>query len=482
MRMELSVVSKQQAELQNKSVVFVDGAPLSIGRGVDNQWVLPDDNLYLSGKHCIINLKNNRFIISDLSTNGVYLNHSETPIGRGRCAVLNNGTLIRIGDYTIRASIDESTVRKADSLINPLSESAQGSALSEMLVGQTPVDSAIKVSSSFAADHISPERVSLANSKTYNVTEPQVHLPENWLEESLIEEPVIENSSIEEPSIEESIIEKSVVDALALESPILEQQVLQETVIEDTLIDELVRAPLIKQPVTEEPDRTKPNEMIESVGAHHSEDPMPFQETVTHTLTEGDTALLTQILSTAGIDPALVTNPQEVADRLGVLIKYFANGMIQTLATRSMVKREFRLQQTMIQPTDNNPFKFSPTGREALNIALFSSSSAYLSGDQAVSDSFRDIQAHQLAMMSGVQEALMKLMERINPEILEARFNQKPRHFSGVPGLKKVNHWQEYKEFYEDLKASMRDDIQGFFIKEFGMAYEQQLKKISSDS
>ncbi|EXJ10939.1 type VI secretion system-associated FHA domain protein TagH [Nitrincola nitratireducens] len=209
---------------------------------------------------------------------------------------------------------------------------------------------------------------------------------------------------------------------------------------------------------------------------------MRIQERSAHALNENDQTLLSQILSTAGIDPALVTNPQDVADRLGVLIKYFSNGMIQTLATRSMVKREFRLQQTMIQPTDNNPFKFSPTGREALNIALFSSSSAYLTSDQAVSDSFRDIQAHQLAMMSGVQEALIKLMERINPEKLEARFNKKPRHLSGVPGLKKVNHWQEYKDFYGDLQASMRDDIQGFFIKEFGVAYEQQLKRISAEN
>ncbi|EXJ10940.1 type VI secretion system-associated FHA domain protein [Nitrincola nitratireducens] len=267
MRMELSVVSKQQAELQSKSSVFIEAEPLSIGRAIDNHWVLPDENLYLSGKHCIINRKNNRFIISDLSTNGVYLNHSEKPIGRGRCAVLNNGTLIRIGDYTIRASIDESTVRKADSLTNPLCDSAPGSALSEMLVDQTPVEGAMKTSSSFAADHISPEHVSLTRSTSYSAIESPVLLPENWLEE-----PSVEDSFDETPVEQEIDLEKLSVEQPVLEAPVEQPQEfvhqrLQTPEQENPVVD---MSP-IQQPLIEEWESEQSDETIEDMGANHSE-------------------------------------------------------------------------------------------------------------------------------------------------------------------------------------------------------------------
>src|SRR3978361_770786 len=47
---------------------------LSVGRGPGNDWVLPDPDRHLSKTHCVISIENGRTVLTDLSTNGVYIN------------------------------------------------------------------------------------------------------------------------------------------------------------------------------------------------------------------------------------------------------------------------------------------------------------------------------------------------------------------------------------------------------------------------
>ncbi|WP_409523524.1 type VI secretion system-associated FHA domain protein TagH [Nitrincola sp. MINF-07-Sa-05] len=453
MLMELTVISEQQSQLKDRCSIQLENELLSIGRGSDNHWVLPDDNLHLSGKHCIVSRKNDSFIITDLSTNGVYLDSQETPLGRGRSAVLKHGSLIRIGDYQISVSIDQlpygesstsvfhSDGYTAGGLATALADTSSASAVS--------TSSAIKTSD----DHLSPERVSLMTSRSKPLPELQPVLPDDWF--------LTMDSDGLEPKESRDIPEPP-EDRSDVFAPAPAPAPATVNVEEETVSD----------PVPLKSVHVENRQSVATV--------VPTVNADADALSETD--LLKRILLTAGLDPSLVKDAPMLADRLGLLLKTFANGMIQALTTRSLVKGEFRLQQTMIQPTDNNPFKFSPTGREALNIILFSEGQAYQSGNKAIEESYADIQAHQLAMMSGVQESLFKLLNRLDPESLEQQFQRKPRHFTGLPGMKKVNCWEEYKEFHETLKASMSDDLQGFFIKEFGMAYEGQLKKLNHEA
>lgn len=450
MLMELKVISEQQLQLKDRCSIQLESELLSIGRGPDNHWVLPDDNLYLSGKHCIVNRKNDSFIITDLSTNGVYLDTQDTPLGRGRSAVLKHGSLIRIGDYRISVSIDQPSGRQADAVAfhgNELAGSALTAALGNTSASTVPAASNKQTSD----DHLSPERVSLAKPVPKPLSDQHQVLPNDWFL----------NMDAAEP---DSGVPADLPEACSDTSEVLFTESVPEPAPEET--EKYVESPFLPMQAAAEVKKTSTSPATSATPAN-----LP-----------SDSAVLQRILQAADLDASLLKDSPMLADRLGLLLKTFANGMIQALATRSLVKGEFRLQQTMIQPADNNPFKFSPTGREALNIILFSDGPAYQAGDKAIAESFADIQAHQLAMMSGVQEALFKLLKRLEPESLEIQFQRKPRHFTGMPGLKKVNYWEEYKDTYETLQMSMSDDLQGFFIKEFGMAYEDQLKKLNRDS
>ncbi|KMO17926.1 type VI secretion system-associated FHA domain protein [Methylobacterium platani] len=78
-----------------------EGGPLSIGRGRDNDWVLPDPDRHVSKIHCRIESGADGFYLVDLSSNGVFFAAEARPVGRGNRRALDAGDSFRIGDYRI---------------------------------------------------------------------------------------------------------------------------------------------------------------------------------------------------------------------------------------------------------------------------------------------------------------------------------------------------------------------------------------------
>ncbi|MEJ1976174.1 MAG: FHA domain-containing protein [Acetobacteraceae bacterium] len=71
----------------------VTGGELSIGRGPQSDWVLPDPDRVLSKRHCVVTFLNNTWQVTDTSANGTFLNHDVdrlTP--RGAAAAAQRGT------------------------------------------------------------------------------------------------------------------------------------------------------------------------------------------------------------------------------------------------------------------------------------------------------------------------------------------------------------------------------------------------------
>jgi type VI secretion system FHA domain protein len=78
---------------------------LSIGRGQGNEWVLPDPDRHLSKTHCAITAEAGRFVLTDLSTNGVYVNGARQATERDSRIVLTDGDEFRISDYIVSVAI-----------------------------------------------------------------------------------------------------------------------------------------------------------------------------------------------------------------------------------------------------------------------------------------------------------------------------------------------------------------------------------------
>jgi predicted component of type VI protein secretion system len=87
----------------------------TIGRSLQNDWILPDPDRYISGRHATIDYRGGMYYLADMSSNGVYMNGESEPIGKGNPRRLFDGDRMRMGDFEFEVHID-----KGESLAMPL--------------------------------------------------------------------------------------------------------------------------------------------------------------------------------------------------------------------------------------------------------------------------------------------------------------------------------------------------------------------------
>ncbi|MGH8395441.1 MAG: type VI secretion system-associated FHA domain protein TagH, partial [Pseudomonas sp.] len=184
--------------------------------------------------------------------------------------------------------------------------------------------------------------------------------------------------------------------------------------------------------------------------------------------------LLQAFLRGAGLDQLRLDKAQAEAqmESIGRSYRLMVEGLIDVLRARSSLKGEFRMQQTVIQPVENNPLKFAPNADEALLLLLRHSNQAFMAPDLAVRDSFDDLRAHQLAVMAGVEAAIKHLLTRFEPAQLEERMG-KPGGLSSIfNGSRQAQYWQQFTELYSNISREAQEDFQDLFGREFSRAYE----------
>src|SRR5581483_169633 len=108
MTVRLRIVSDHRRLLGDRSTVVFGVAGGTIGRSADNDWVLPDPLRYVSAHHARVQYRDGRFFLEDLSTNGVFLNDDERPVGKRspNGVLLQNGDVVRIGEYQVVVAVD----------------------------------------------------------------------------------------------------------------------------------------------------------------------------------------------------------------------------------------------------------------------------------------------------------------------------------------------------------------------------------------
>jgi type VI secretion system protein len=106
MALRLRVISEHRHRLGDKSTFVFGVSGGSIGRSSENDWVLPDDMRYVSGRHARIVYHQGRYILQDTSSNGTFINDIERPLGSQNPHELKTGDIIRFGEYHVQVQID----------------------------------------------------------------------------------------------------------------------------------------------------------------------------------------------------------------------------------------------------------------------------------------------------------------------------------------------------------------------------------------
>ena len=107
MALKLRVISDHYKALGKRSSRLFGVTGGKIGRAQDNDWILPDPDRYVSSHHCKVEFRAGQWVLEDTSTNGVFINGSDTPASVEGAYRLQDGDRLRLGDYEVLVSIDE---------------------------------------------------------------------------------------------------------------------------------------------------------------------------------------------------------------------------------------------------------------------------------------------------------------------------------------------------------------------------------------
>jgi len=193
----------------------------------------------------------------------------------------------------------------------------------------------------------------------------------------------------------------------------------------------------------------------------------------------GAEALWRGFLDGAGIDSALRPTP-ELLTHIGTMMRIIVGGIHRLVAMRAMTKDEMQAQMTVIKAHGNNPLKFAPDTTMALQLLLQPPARGLLSGPAALRDALIDLESHQVGVMAGMRAAVEAVLNRFDPEQLEALLAKGSVFDSLRPAHRRARLWDVYVEHYRALRGEAQEDFQRFFDEAFRQAYEAQVRSLEA--
>lgn len=167
---------------------------------------------------------------------------------------------------------------------------------------------------------------------------------------------------------------------------------------------------------------------------------------------------------------------QALALQAGKLLRQSVSSLQQSLRTRSELKNEMRLALTTVQSTGNNPLKTSTDTSDVMNTLLRGQKPGQLPAEQAISRGFRDLQAHQVALLAASRAAVKGVFEQLSPEQLILRFERDGRKpLWATSG----SRWRAYRRLHSNLEQN-NEWNERLFARDFATTYEEQVRLIAT--
>jgi predicted component of type VI protein secretion system len=107
MGIQLEITSENKDLLGDDSTRLFRQEGGTIGRALENDWILPDPERFISGRHATIDHQSGAYYLADTSSNGVYVNDEDEPLGKGNPRRLFNGDRLRMGSFEFLVQLDE---------------------------------------------------------------------------------------------------------------------------------------------------------------------------------------------------------------------------------------------------------------------------------------------------------------------------------------------------------------------------------------
>jgi type VI secretion system protein ImpI/type VI secretion system protein len=427
----------------------VAGGEFSIGRGAENDWVLPDPERVVSKRQCLLAFYGGSWQVADLSTNGTFLNRESEPIGRDQVRNLRDGDRLCFDAFEIEVRIADD-----EGLAGSTSSRATGAR-----VGARPETFALDpfaASPSGRSAHPLLGDGSSDDPFASGVAAPSI-LAADF--DPLAPDPAAPGFRGPTQSDHNAHLEDAFV-------PPASQAVLPA----DWDRDEMA-APLA--PVAPAVEREPAAPLAEPSGAAQP----PASAPVHGPGTTSEDAFAA-FLRGARLESLHLADPVATMEELGAGFREVVSGLRQAMIARAAVKGEFRIEQTTIRSRGNNPLKFSADDDDALAALLGAGRHSDIGAAAAIADALRDIRLHELATVAAMQAAVRALLGEFEPGKL--REAAESSGLSLVAAQRKSRAWDAFEALYARITQALTDDFDSVFGKSFARAYEQALAEIAA--
>lgn len=462
MALKLRVISDHYKTLGKRSSRLFGVTGGRIGRAQNNDWVLPDPDRYISSHHCKVAFQAGQWVLEDTSTNGVFINGSDTAASVDGPYTLQDGDRLRLGDYEVLVSIDERNDFPPDAS------------------GQMPAPSRVRAAKAAPSDDLGEELdiTDLLSDPLVKPAHEGSASPAFTLEPQAAKRVAPQTASKPARNGFASLLES--LDNVDIEDqPIVPSVAARksEEPAQRKVDDSTQRKPDDWQMQTRPYDLKTMSPLNSPAALARVEPERPRRTDNIPTLGDSSNTGLEAFCRGVGIDAASL--PADAQNALltlaGQMVREVVLGLMEALKSRADVKNKLRLSQTTIQPNDNNPLKFSASVDEAVRKLLDPHGSRYLTPIEAIRQSFMDLRNHQTALTAAMQGAMDEFMNRIEPGELQERFDRGLKRGALLGAANKMKYWDLYTEFYQVLNQRNEQGIPTLFGEEFARTYAEKV-------
>lgn len=459
--------------------VPMKGGSLTVGRGPGNDLVLPDPDRMLSKSHFVIEDHNGKIVIVDFSTNGTFLNYSKVPLGRTP-TTLNNGDVLSAGGYELVIEIGQE-LQDIDDLAPPPPDQ---SGISHGRADQSPDPLAMlddpNPDGDFLDDLLGSEG-GPTGPKNIEASDPIDDLlpPLGEEEDEFFKKP---KDGREGEGASVPMHNPSVTDSYTPSAKLIPDDwddFLEPDDAESGAPppgDRPVTSDIPAEPAVDSEDKT--------------EDPKPVAPAPPPAAAEGtdqtqlpaqgaDQSAARAFIAALDAEDLVIEDAdlERAMARMGRVMRMMIVGLREVLMTRTSIKSEFRIDQTMISSGGNNPLKFSLSEDDAVIALVKPKAKGYLSSESAVEQALDDIKAHEIAMVTGMEAAIKGVLAKLDPQVLSGQIETSTAIGSMFKG-KKARYWEVYEKMYAQISDQAENDFHELFSREFARAYKEQLEKL----
>lgn len=443
----------------------LEGKGASVGRKTSMDWTLPDPARHISSHHFDIAFENGQYFVSDVSTNGTFLQGQSHRI-QGKHP-LAPGERIVVGHYVIVVELgggNATAPQAAPAAAAPAYAPAPAAEADPWDFGGGALDPVNPLPSARNAHHlddVAQDFVPLQQAPAAPpIPAPPVHTPDH--------------GQIAAPHATPHMPPQSPPSGFAADGGPM-PQVPPALPQDGGPMPQVPPAPMpaaapqpgaipMPAPVPAPTPAAAPGSPVPAQA------PAPQPQPAPGSGTGGSSAIIRAFCEGAGLDAsrASVDDPEAFARELGSALRTVTGEVMQMLNDRANVKQFTKGgARTMRGASANNPMKFLPDTNQALEALFTKPREGFQTGAAGYASALGDLRQHQMAVFAALQPALAEILDGLSPDEIE----EAAASTAKLGPSRRGRNWDYFVELWDKKAEAGEHGMLDAFLEAFAKSY-----------